>query len=426
MCLSTSSVRQRLLPGLAVLTLACCSGQVGGPGAAVNTDGGADGGTDGGTDAGDVFLPWENPPQVYAQWTHGPPSDPGFFPIAVWLQSPSNAAAYAAIGINTFVGLWQGPTDAQLSDLQAAGVLTLCDQGGVYATHLGDATIRGWIQDDEPDNAQPDGNGGYGPCVDPSVVQSRYAGFRANDATRPVYLNLGQGVAWTDYYGRGSACAGRLDMYPEYEKGADIVSFDIYPVNGTDPAVKDNLWMVAQGVDRLRQWSGYVKPVWNWIETTGIDDPANTPLPGQVRAEVWMSLVHGSAGIGYFVHIFSPSFVEAGLLASPTMSAAVQAINAEVTSLAPVLNTPSIGNAASVTSQVPGVPVDMMVKRSGGALYIFAVAMRPGTTQARFSLRDTRNGVATVLGESRTVTVSGGAFQDTFSDYAVHLYRVTF
>ncbi|HMK72615.1 MAG TPA: hypothetical protein VK454_04710, partial [Myxococcaceae bacterium] len=91
------------------LLLAACTGTVGVPGAAVQSDAGpTDGGPDGGepADGGDAFLPWEDPPRVYAQWSHGLPADAGFFPIAVWLQSPSNAPAYEAIGINTFVGLW--------------------------------------------------------------------------------------------------------------------------------------------------------------------------------------------------------------------------------------------------------------------------------------------------------------------------------
>ena len=430
-----------LLGAFLGVALAACTGTAGdgasnglgsdggtGGDAGSGSDGGDGGRPDGGSpDAGDAFLPWENPPQVYARFSHGPPSDPSFFPIAVWLQSPSNARAYADIGINTFIGLYQGPTDAQLAVLADAGVPALCDQAGVYASHLGDATIHGWTQQDEPDNAQPDGQGGYGPCIDPTVIQGIYASFKANDPTRPVYLNVGQGVAWEGWYGRGSACAGRLDMYPQYELGADIVSFDIYPLNETDASVKGHLWLVAVGVDRLRQGSNYSKPVWNWIETTGIDDPASTPTPAQIRAEVWMSLVHGSAGIGYFAHIFSPSFIEAGLLSEQAVKAGVKAINAEVTSLAPVLNTPSIGNAATVASQNSAVPVDVMVKRQAGALYVFAVAMRPGATHATFTLRGVDGGTATVIGESRTRAVVGGSFEDDFAaDYAVHLYRVTF
>ena len=44
-----------------------------------------------------------------------PLADPQFFPIAVWLQDPSNAAKYRDIGINVYVGLWKGPTEAQLA-----------------------------------------------------------------------------------------------------------------------------------------------------------------------------------------------------------------------------------------------------------------------------------------------------------------------
>ena len=231
------------------------------------------GGPDGGAaDSGDTYLPWEGGAAYYAKWTRGPPSDPSYFPIAVWLQSEGNATKYAAIGVNLFIGLWQGPTDDQLNVLADAGMPAVADQSGVWASHLNDATIPAWrIPDDEPDNAQPDGSGGYGPCISPSTIVSDYQAIVAADATRPVYLNLGQGVAYDAYVGRGSACSGRLDMYAEYEKGADIVSFDIYPVNNTDGTTHGNLWYVAQGVDRLRQWSEYKKPVWNWIEVTGID-----------------------------------------------------------------------------------------------------------------------------------------------------------
>ena len=58
----------------------------------------------------------------YSQWKQGPPTDPNFFPIAVWLQSPRNSAKYKDIGINTYVGLWKGPTEAQLLELKKAGM----------------------------------------------------------------------------------------------------------------------------------------------------------------------------------------------------------------------------------------------------------------------------------------------------------------
>lgn len=43
---------------------------------------------------------------------------PNFFPIAVWVQRPSNAAAYNSIGINMFVGIWGGLDQVKLDYLK--------------------------------------------------------------------------------------------------------------------------------------------------------------------------------------------------------------------------------------------------------------------------------------------------------------------
>lgn len=418
----------------AALLFAACPGEPQGLGDDGGTpdggsfDGGAsDSGTpDGGDPAtGDTFLPWEGGPAYYAKWTHGPPSDPNHFPISVWLQSPGNAEAYAEIGVNTFVGLWNGTTDADLSTLTAAGMPVMSEQSDDWSNHVDDPIVQGWTQMDEPDNAQSDGNGGYLPCVDPAIIQSRYQTFTANDPSRPVYLNLGQGVSWDGWYGRGD-CTGDTASYAEYAKGADILAFDIYPVNSTDDEVKDKLWMVAQGVDKLRAYSDFKKPVWVWLETTGYNDPSGTPSPAQIRAETWMALVHGARGIGWFCHIFSPDFDETGLLDVPASKAAVAKIDTEITALAPVLNTRSLANGATVSSSNAAVPVDLLVKRHDGALYVFAVAMRPGATTATFQLRDPQAGQVEVIGESRTLSVDAGKFEDSFAaDYAVHLYRIT-
>src|SRR6187200_43199 len=69
---------------------------------------------------------------------------------------------------------------------------------------------------------------GYGSPIRPEKIQEDYQKIRANDPSRPVFLNLGQGVAWDNYIGRGVR-RNHPEDYPEYVKGADIVSFDIYP-----------------------------------------------------------------------------------------------------------------------------------------------------------------------------------------------------
>src|SRR5689334_15331146 len=104
----------------------------------------------------------QRPSSPFAAWKNGPSADPAYFPIAVWLQSPKNAPRFKEAGINLFVGLWQGPTEQQLSELKAAGMRVICSQNQVGLKHLDDPIIAGWMHGDEPDNAQPlPGGKGY-------------------------------------------------------------------------------------------------------------------------------------------------------------------------------------------------------------------------------------------------------------------------
>src|SRR5262245_38417094 len=91
----------------------------------------------------------------YARWEHGLPADPGYFPIAVWLQDPRNAVRYQQAWINLYVALWRGPTEAQLTALKAAGMPVICHQNKLGLAHKDDPIIVGWMHGDEPDNAQP-------------------------------------------------------------------------------------------------------------------------------------------------------------------------------------------------------------------------------------------------------------------------------
>jgi hypothetical protein len=361
----------------------------------------------------------------YARWTHGPPRDPDYFPIAVWLQNPSNAERFKAAGINLYVGLWNGPTSNQLESLRQAGMRVICHQNAFGLTQTNHPTIIGWMHDDEPDNAQSLGEGrGYGPPVTPARVIADYHKLRAADPTRPVLLNLGQGVAWDNYIGRGVR-RNHPEDYPEYAQGADIVSFDIYPAVHTHPEVAGKLEFVARGVERLLNWSGPDQLVWNCIECTRISNTETKPTPAQVRAEVWMSLIHGSRGLIYFVHQFQPTFREAALLDDPEMLEAVTGINRRIHTLAPVLNSPSLSDAVRSSSVPADVPVATMVKQHGDATWLFAVCLRPQRVEVTFRFQSPVGAPAVeVLDESRSIPIRDGQFTDSFEPYGVHLYRL--
>lgn len=361
---------------------------------------------------------------AYARWKNGPPSDPASFPIAVWLQEPRDAQRYREAGINLYVGLWRGPTEEQLAALKAAGMYLICHQNKVALQHKDDKTIVGWMHGDEPDNAQPLRDGkGYGPPIPPEKIVADYRRIREADPSRPVLLNLGQGVAWDGWHGRGVR-SNHPEDYPEYIKGCDIASFDIYPVAHPNAAVQGKLWLVARGVERLVEWAKGEKTVWNCIECTRIQS-GNKATPHQAKAEVWMSLIHGSTGLIYFVHEWKPKFNSHALLDDPEMLKAVTETNRQIHGLAPVLNSRTIRDGAKLKTAPDDVPVAFMVKRHAGQTYLFAVAMRDAEVKGSFELTGLPEAAtADVLGEGRSIAVGNGKFTDTFKGYSVHLYRI--
>ena len=363
---------------------------------------------------------------LYKKWKNGPTADPTFFPIAVWLQSPANAERYKAAGFNTYVGLWDGPTEEQLATLKKAGIRVFCEQNAVALKHLDDPVIAGWMHGDEPDNAQElPGGKGYGPPVLPAKIVAEYQQIQKADPTRPVMLNLGQGVAWDGWYGRGTRSHHPED-YPLYMKGSDIVSFDIYPVVHDNAEVKGKLEFVANGVDRLVKWSNGSQIVWNCIECTHIGNAQLKATPQQVRFEVWSSIIHGSRGLIYFVHQFKPVFREAALFDDPNMLKAVTTLNQEITSLAPVINSPSSNDAITATALNPNgeAQVDIMTRNFADVEYLFVAVGSGAEDSVRISGLPKGRKVE-VIGENRMLTVDGGgSFEDKFAEADIHLYRI--
>jgi ferric-dicitrate binding protein FerR (iron transport regulator) len=366
----------------------------------------------------------ETPPagaSPFQAWKNGPPKDPAFFPIGVWTQSPAFAAKYRDAGINLYIQLWEGPTERQLTTLRQAGMQVVCGQNEVALRHRDDPTIAAWILDDGPDNAQPLPDGkGYGPPMTPEAVMRKYEACVRADPTRPVVVNFGQGVAWDGWYGRGVR-ANHPEDYVTYAKACDIASFAIYPVTHPRPEIAGRLGYVAQGVERLLKWTGGRKPVWSFVEGSRIESDRK-PTPAQVRAEAWLGIIHGSTGLVYFVHEWKPRVTDHALLEDPELLAAVTALNRQIRSLAPVLNSPTVKGEVSVGSGSGGVPVGALVKRCDGALYVFAAALREGSAVATFTVP--AGSLAEVLGEGREIEIRQGRFSDAFKPWDVHLYRI--
>ena len=152
--------------------------------------------------------------QVYQ---NGLPPDPSYFPIGVWLQPPRLAPEYKAIGVNLFVKLWQGPTEAQLAELARYDMRVLVAQNDVGLKSRYARMIRGWLlNEDEPDNAQPSASGGWGPCMPAKDVAAETRALKRNDPTRPVVGGSTAGCHCRSGSRRGlrPGCPGKPTRFP--------------------------------------------------------------------------------------------------------------------------------------------------------------------------------------------------------------------
>ncbi len=351
-----------------------------------------------------------------------------FFPLAVWMQDPGDAVKYKDLGINMYVALWNELDQRQMDLLRASDMKVICRQNSYGLEHKYDTLIYAWMHNDEPDNARWNKEEErYDPCIESSVIIQDYNKMKENDPSRPVFLNLGMGVSYIKWNGRG-ACKGNTESYKishnGYLKACDIASFDIYPVNSYYPEVQNNLWYVPKGIDSLYAWSGSTKDIWCCIETTKINDKGSKPSVSEIESEVWMALIHRAKGIIYFCHSFvTGENNEAAMLHDPVNSKGIKEINARVSSLAPVINSVNGVANVSVLSDNPDVPIHYMTKSYNGQSYIFAVSMRDGNSNATFYLPSGKK--AEVIGEDRTIPINNNQFNDSFEPYAVHIYKIS-
>lgn len=372
----------------------------------------------------------------YIQWPEGPPTSDDYFPLGVWLQAPGDALLWKDAGINVYIALWQGPTTEQLDALLDAQMQVVAQQNETALQYRnarlsdGRPLIAGYFLFDEPDNCQrcPDGVNWCRP-VSTSVIQQQYAQWQSNDPNRPILLTLGQGIAFDSmvWTGQGGYIVPERD-YPAYIAGSDIIAFDIYPMNCSMSATCGQAWRVPLGLDRLGQFAPENHILWNFVETSDINGNGIQATPQEIRAEAWMSIIHGSRGLIYFIHGKTSlyDFDPRAMLRPENADrlAAFTQINMEIHQLAPVINSPKVEGLVRMTSVDNESPVDFAVHFYEGMTYIFAAGMRQEITTKQFSLPWYPDTQVDVIGEERQLNMSCQQFTDTFNGYESHLYRI--
>jgi len=264
----------------------------------------------------------------------------------------------------------------------------------------------------------------YEPRATPEETLAEYRKIKAADPTRPVFMTLTGNFhphfkKWSD--------AERNRLYSAYVQATDVVGYDIYPIYGWNKP--EWLYLVHDATEQLVEMAGG-RPVYAWIETskggqwTGPLEGQKDVTPAHIRAEVWMAICRGATAIGYFTHVWKPSYHQFGV--PEENREALRKINEQITRLAPAILGQTPRRPVAIEAQEE-VKLDVMAREHEGNLYLFAVnydeRLRPATATLKVPGLAASTKVE-VVDESRTIPAAAGAFEDSFEPLDVHIYRI--
>jgi hypothetical protein len=264
----------------------------------------------------------------------------------------------------------------------------------------------------------------YEPRSQPADTLKIYEQIKAADPSRPVLMTLTGN--FHPHFGKWSETR-RAALYPAYIRATDVIGYDIYPIYGWN---KPEWIHLVHDATRLLADESSPRPVYAWIETskggqwTGPLERQKDVTPQHIRAETWMAICGGATAIGYFTHVWKPTYHQFGV---PDQNrAALRQINEQITRLTPAV----LGDAPQQTVSIAcedDVRAGALAKLHGGCLYVFAVNFDSRLQRTNATISITGLPAATkieVVDEDRSLTAQAGSFADVFEPLAVHVYRV--
>jgi hypothetical protein len=260
----------------------------------------------------------------------------------------------------------------------------------------------------------------------PEETLAKYNRIKAADPGKPVWLTVTARFL-PRYEGWHKVPLETIrPMYAKWAQANDAFGTDIYPIYGFNKPewLLDNI--VA--LKKMRELAGPNRPLYIWIETGNggqQQSPTSKVEPKHTRAEVWMSIIAGARGIGYFTHAWKPTFSEFNC--DEPMQAELKRLNTQITRLAPAICA-APAKAKTEIAFDNGISGHLMANDAEGGLFIVAqnLDLSGKSAKAKITVEGLRAGTKVeVVDENRTIVAAEGSFEDTFDALAEHVYRVT-
>jgi hypothetical protein len=304
-----------------------------------------------------------------------------FFPLLALAQCPSGYESSLSAGITLYAENPCGGITAQTEALAGGALsLTSADEAG-----LGGPGVIGWYYPDEADLKRMTGD-----------TLPQFPSQAQTGRLRVLTLS-------NHFYSRAQPLAEGRGIYPGLIEKADVVGFDLYPLQ--EFCSVDWMPDVAAAQRELVRLAGG-RPTFQWIEssTWKCNRPGLRVTPATVRAESWLAVAGGARGLGFFPADWDPA-----------VTPGIAAVSKEVAALCAALIAPDAPASASR-------PIVAAARVANGAAYVIAANPRRSTVRATISTPGLRGRTVGVVGEGRSIGASGDSFVDDFAPLAVHLY----
>jgi hypothetical protein len=209
-----------------------------------------------------------------------------------------------------------------------------------------------------------------------------------------------------------------------FRKG-DVLSTNVYPIElncNREP------WVTLETpYDVQLELASHGKPSGQWLEVNHIDGTCGVRLtPAMVQAEAWLAVEGGASWIGWFLPEGDHGGYET-FLAKPAILDAVDEIDDELQSLAPVLLAPRLSiRTAWGNGQATGPgsnPIKVGGREYGGRVYLFATNSTTADVDWTRALPQlAAKAVVRVDGGGELVAGKGGTIADTFAPLETKIY----
>jgi hypothetical protein len=320
-----------------------------------------------------------------------------FFPVMLIDQCTPDAVAHAhGLGINTVLNEHCADTspNRQLSMIQRKSLAILPIKGRAVRGE----GLLGWTFPDEPEN------NGWTPAS-----LRRAHPYRPGTADGLLSFVTTSGGFFRKPYTDPRV---RPAAYGQFARMADVAGFDLYPLGHC----QSDLGAVYDAQRVFTRLAGD-RPTFQWIETGPIKPTycgGFTMTPKELTAEVWLAIVGGARGIGYFTHTWSPN--HRAFDVSQSLQREMKRNSNLLASVRPGL----LGR--TVLSGVDSGAIKVIARAGRNRDYVFAVNTQRVPIRAQVHVPRLHNGRLQAFGERRIVKVENDRFADDFRPLAVHVY----